>query len=223
MKKHEYNNIETFMISKMSDSAHDIHHVYRVLNATVDIANYEENIDMDVLIAAALLHDIGREAQFENPSVCHAQHGGEIAYDFLKLQHWAEEKAFHVKQCIQQHRYRSDNPPESIEAKILFDADKLDVTGAIGIARTLQYEGHTAAPLYTLDENNKIITETSDKNSTSFFQEYNFKLKKVYDVFFTEYARKIAIIRQQAMMDFYNNLYAEINQNYENGMCRLYM
>lgn len=45
------------------------------------------------------------------------------------------------KQCIKTHRYRTNNPPESLEAKILFDADKLDAAGAIGIARTLLYKG----------------------------------------------------------------------------------
>lgn len=47
------------------------------------------------------------------------------------------------------HRFRKNRPPESPEAKILFDADKLDVTGAMGVARTLVYQGTMAQPLYS--------------------------------------------------------------------------
>jgi len=217
MNKNEYTTIESYMISKMNDSAHDIHHVYRVLNAAVDIANHTEAVSMEILIAACLLHDIGREQQFANPNLCHAQIGGEIAYEFLLSQNWPEPKAQHVKECIQAHRYRSSNPPQSIEAKILFDADKLDVCGAIGIARTLQYEGHTGDQLYILDKNEKIITDGGGANKSTFFQEYNFKLKKIYDTFFTEHARNLAKARQKASIDFYNALHSEISQNYENG------
>jgi uncharacterized protein len=60
----------------MKDSAHDTEHIYRVLYVALDIARYEENVDGDVLIAACLLHDIGREEQNADPAVCHAAAGG---------------------------------------------------------------------------------------------------------------------------------------------------
>ncbi|MDY4611681.1 MAG: hypothetical protein SPD11_13810 [Sphaerochaetaceae bacterium] len=55
-----------------------------------------------------------------------------------------------VRACVQSHRYRGDNPPSTLEAKILFDADKLDVTGAIGIARTFLYIGQVSGSLYSI-------------------------------------------------------------------------
>ena len=206
------------MSAHMQDSAHDKHHAYRVLNAAMDIAQYEATIDMDILIAACLLHDIGREKQFINPNLCHAQIGGDMAYEFLLTLSWPDDKARHVKECIVAHRFRSDNPPVSIEAKILFDADKLEACGAIGIARTLIYEGQTSEPLYIMDKDNKIITEGGGADISSFFQEYNFKLKGVYDKFFTTRANEIAARRRQAAIDFYNSLYAEISQNYDSGV-----
>ena len=101
MNKTEYNEIENFMLEKMQDSAHDKHHVYRVLNSALDIASQISAVDYDVLITACLLHDIGREVQFTNLDLCHAQIGGDMAYDFLLLKHWSAHKALHVKECCE--------------------------------------------------------------------------------------------------------------------------
>ncbi|MCL2427532.1 MAG: HD domain-containing protein [Oscillospiraceae bacterium] len=218
MTKKEYQKIEDFMLSQINDTSHDEHHVYRVLNSALDIANYADEKDIDVLIAACLLHDIGRDEQFANPELCHAQVGSEKAYEFLLSQDWSAQKALHVKECISTHRFRSDNPPKSIEAKIVFDADKLDVCGAIGIARTLAYEGQVGGVLYTLDKSGNIITSVGDEETTSFFQEYNYKLKNVYDSFFTERGKEIALERQKTAIDFYNGLFNEITQNNKRGI-----
>ncbi len=75
MKTKDYRLIEAYMLSCMRDSAHDREHIYRVLYAALDIASFEEPVDSDVLIAACLLHDIGRREQFENPALCHAAVG----------------------------------------------------------------------------------------------------------------------------------------------------
>jgi len=221
MTHQEYREIESFMLSQMQDSAHDKHHIYRVLNSALDISNYETTVDLDVLIAACLLHDIGREKQFTDLSLCHAQIGGDMAYEYLINRKWDEAKAVHVKKCISSHRYRGDNPPESIEAKILFDADKLDASGAMGIARTLIYGGQVSEPLYLLDDNENIIVDGGGAEISSFFQEYNYKLKKVYSSFNTERAKAIAIERQKTAVDFYNGLFNEVSQNYKNGLERL--
>ena len=217
MNKNEYNAIESYMATQMQDSAHDKHHVYRVLNAALDIANHETAVDINVLIAACLLHDIGREQQFANPKLCHAQIGGEMAYGFLLSQKWPQDKSRHVKECIVTHRYRSNVPPVSIEAKILFDADKLEVCGAIGIARTLFYQGQISLPLYILDDECEIVTSGKHSDGWSFFQEYNFKLAKVYDNFFTARGKEMAMKRQKTAADFYNSLYDEISENYVNS------
>ena len=220
MLKKENDEIEAYMLNQMQDSAHDRHHVYRVLNSAFDIANHEGTIDIDVLMAACFLHDIGREKQFSNLELCHAQIGGEMAYAFLLTREWPEQKALHVKECISTHRYRGNNTPQSIEAKILFDADKLDSSGAIGIARTLIYEGQVAEPLYIIDEHGNIVIDGGGVEISSFFQEYNYKLKNVYASFFTERARTIAMKRQKTAIDFYEGLYSEIASNYENGINR---
>jgi len=218
MTKKDYAEIEAYMLSQMHDSAHDKHHIYRVLNSAVDIFRHESSACFDVLAAACLLHDIGRKAEIENPATCHAKAGSEMAYAFLLSLKWPVEKACHVRECIASHRYRVNHPPKTIEAKILFDADKIDAAGAIGIARTLIYKGTLDRLLYEVDDRGSIITDNNGTNKLSFFQEYNFKLKKIYDLFYTERAKEIATQRQKAAVDFYNGLFNEVSGNYENGM-----
>ena len=174
------------------DSAHDASHIYRVLNHALNLAqNYDVN--MDILVAACLLHDIGRPAQFADPRVCHAQVGSEMAYQFLKELGWPEEDCETVKHCILTHRFTDSAKPETIEAKILFDADKLDVIGALGIARTLQYEGKMNASL------------------NEFFNEYHRKLITLYDVFYTKEAKNMATAGKELLERFYLELKAQLD------------
>lgn len=216
MNKDTYSLFEEYMISCMEDSAHDKEHIYRVLYNALRIANKEKNVDYDVLICACLLHDIGRKEQFANPELCHAVVGSEKAYSFLVSNGYESEYAEKVKHCIRTHRYRKNNLPESLEAKILFDADKLDATGTMGIARTLIYKGIVSEPIYTLCPDGSVSNGENDINP-SFFQEYKYKLEKVYSNFYTTEANLIAKERQASAVAFYNSLYEEVTSSYENG------
>lgn len=208
--------LEDYMRACMEDSAHDREHIYRVLYTALDIAQTESNVDMDVLICACLLHDIGRREQFENPKVCHAQAGAVKAYAFLKEKGFPEAFAVSVRECILTHRYRKNNQPRSIEAKILFDADKVDVTGAIGIARALVYKGQVGDPLYTRLPDGRISDGSGDEKP-SFVQEYKYKLENLYDKFYTKRAACLAAQRQAAAVSFYDNLLWEARTSCEKG------
>ncbi len=221
MNKEMYSKIEKYMHSCMNDGAHDSQHIYRVLYFALDLAS-EFIVNMDVLIASSLLHDIGRDSQFKNPECDHAIVGANMAYNYLLGIGWAEGKATHVKACIETHRFRNNHPPESIEGKILFDADKLDVSGAIGIARTLAYTGIVSSPLYFVDENGVVLNgESEDKYKPSFFKEYNWKLKHIYDTFFTNKAMRIAQWRQKASIDFYESMHNEVFAIHKKGISLL--
>lgn len=210
LKKEDYKLTEDYMLSCMTDSAHDTQHIYRVLYTALDISRYEKNVDTDILITSCLLHDIGRDKQFADPKISHAVAGGDMAYVFLLKNGFSEKYAAHVKACIYTHSYRRNDPPKSVEAKILFDADKLDVTGAMGIARTLLYKGKLTNPLYSVDNNGDMIEGPEDLNP-SFFHEYNFKLKNIYGKFFTRHGARLAKRRQKAAVMFYNNLHDEVS------------
>ena len=216
MKKEDFKLIEGYMLECMKDSAHDKEHIYRVLNVALEIAENEENVNYDVLITACLLHDIARAEQYENPSLDHAALGAEKAHKFLMENGFGEDFSKSVYLCISTHRFRGNNPPETIEAKILFDADKIDATGTLGIARTLQYKAGYNEPLYSFDENGNISDGNGD-SSASFFQEYKFKLERVYDKILTETGKKIAEERRKSAVSFYESMLSEVRDSYENG------
>lgn len=123
---------------KLTCSAHNLDHVFRVYNLCLLIAKYEENVDLEILIPSALLHDIARveESKDKTGEIDHAVLGSLVAENILRKLEYDEEKIEKVKHCIISHRFRTGNEPNTIEVKILFDSDKLDVIGASGIART---------------------------------------------------------------------------------------
>lgn len=211
MDKACFEKIEAHMLAMMQDSAHDRQHVYRVLYAALLIAQEEGKaapMDSDVLATACLLHDIGRQRQYEDPSLCHAREGAQMAGAFLAQLRWPAEKVAHVQACIASHRYRKGSPPQSLEAKILYDADKLDAAGALGIARTLLYQGHEDEPLYTMAATGQVLDGTEEK-PPSFFHEYCFKLQRVYDKMLTDTGRAMAAQRRDTAEQFYRAMLAE--------------
>ena len=118
-----------------------------------------------------------------------------MAYEYLKNLGWNDEYCQQVKHCILTHRFRNDLQPETIEAKILFDADKLDLCGAMAIGRTILYEGKMN---YPLDE---------------FLTHYNQKLIKLYDLFYTEKGKEIAAEGKNLLTMFYEALKKQLSQS----------
>jgi len=133
-----------------SDSAHNIDHVMRVYNLCLHLAKGEK-VDLEVLKAAALLHDVARVKEDSDNSgkTDHALLGAKMAKSILKKFHFTEKKIRHIQNCIVSHRYRTGNEPDTLEAKILFDSDKLDTIGAIGVARSFVWVGHNDAKIYS--------------------------------------------------------------------------
>ena len=214
MEKETFKLLEGYMLSCMDNNAHDKEHIYRVLYTALEIAQDEKNVNFDILITSCLLHDIGRKEQFENPKLCHAEVGAEKAYQFLIKNGFEEKFAKEVSDCISAHRFRGNNPPKTIEAKILFDADKIDVAGTMGIARTLYYNAYLGEPLYNLDENRNVL-KGEDDEGVSFFQEYKFKLEKVYSKLQTQKGKEIAEKRRKSAEAFYNSMLSEVSKTYE--------
>lgn len=132
---------------ELSQADHDIDHTMRVYNLSLKLAK-DKNADLDVLKAAALLHDIAR-AREDKGEGDHALLGAEMAIPLLQKIGFSEDKIQKVQECIASHRYRGEQEPKSIEAKILFDADKLDSLGAIGIARAFAWVGRNNAKIYS--------------------------------------------------------------------------
>lgn len=122
-----------------------------------------------------------------------------------------------VKHCISAHRFRKNNAPESTEAKILFDADKIDAAGTLGIARTLVYQGAMCEPLYSLLHDGRVSDGENDI-TPSFFQEYKYKLEKIYSRFYTKRGKEIADERRKTAEAFYNDMLREVSSVYDCGI-----
>ena len=162
---------------------------------------------------------MGRPEQFADPTLCHARVGGEKARRFLLDHGFSQDFAARVGDCVRTHRYRSDDPPESLEAKILFDADKLDVTGAVGMARTFFYAARVGQPLYTLLPGGTVSDGSAEEPEGvhSVLREYKVKLENIYGSFFTRRGGELARQRQAAARSIYENLLSEIREPYDAG------
>jgi uncharacterized protein len=130
------------------DTVHGFDHVLRVLRL-VEILAAELGGDTEILHAAALLHDSADAAPIDGKDrASHELTSADFARQVLHEEGWSEERIEAVKHCIRAHRFRSSESPQTLEAKILFDADKLDVVGAFGVARTLGYAQQAGQPLF---------------------------------------------------------------------------
>lgn len=178
------------MMFCMKDNVHDKFHVYRVVNYAAQIADETENADFDVVITAALLHDIGRADEYENHSICHAEIGSKKAKDFLLSRGYSPSFSEKVESCILSHRHKKGAFPESMEAKILYDADKLDLIGCVGTARAILFGGQIDEPLYVLDAKGQ-PTYGFPEEVPSLFREYHRKLQNLSSELYTDAGIKI--------------------------------
>lgn len=116
-----------------TNPAHDFMHTERVMTMALKIAKLED-ADLEIVKISALLHDIARKQQDEScGKICHAQRGAELAKEILKEFNYPEDKMEKICHCIESHRARNNNIPKTKEAMVLFDADKIDGLGAIGV------------------------------------------------------------------------------------------
>jgi uncharacterized protein len=191
----------------------DFAHTCRVLNYTLQILDTKKKADTTVVILAAILHDIGHTT---GCTADHAKTGSEKSYAYLVEKGYSDEMAKHIADCILTHCNCSETPPQTLEAKILFDADKLDTTGAIGIARMIVQCQQDGDPMYTL-EKDSLPHEGKKEDPASLMKKYKQKLKKLEKVFFTEKAKKIATKHQLLMDEYFEEFLDEINSNYKKG------
>lgn len=129
------------------NSGHDFGHTLRVKRMALFIAE-KEGADLEIVEAAALLHDIAREKEANGEVECHAAHAAVEAKEILKRVGFSESKIEAVSHCIAVHRASKGKKAESLEAKILQDADRLDVIGALGIGRIFYKAGEARGPMY---------------------------------------------------------------------------
>jgi uncharacterized protein len=172
------------------DPAHDWYHNLRVM-ALCERIGREEGAEMEVLRLAALLHDIGR-AEERRTQECHAQISARECVPLLRAEGYDDGLIATVQKAILTHRFRRNNPPVTLEERILFDADKLDSIGAIGVARAFAYSGVLGQPL-----------QADDPAQHTPGREFAQKLIHLKERLMTPTARKIAEQRHAFMVAFF--------------------
>jgi len=192
-----------------SKGSHDWEHTLRVYGLCLHIGE-KEGADMEILKIATILHDIGRACQDKaHGEVCHAEKGAELAEGILLEFGLDREKIDRIVHCIRTHRFRGSNIPVSKEAKILFDSDKLDSIGAVGIGRAFLFAGEVGAKLHNKNADLSKSAEYTKEDTA--YREYLVKLRTIRDKIFTNEGKRIAEERHDFMVEFFDRLNREVD------------
>jgi uncharacterized protein len=194
-----------------SGSGHDFDHILRVTALSRRIGALE-GADLPVVVTAALLHDIG-ESQGRG---AHHVRSAELAREIL--QRYPEAFVNAVAHAIEAHRFRADPAPRTLEAQVVYDADKLDAIGAVGVARVFAYAGERGTPLWRRPwrdiaaegDADAVLQPKALGAEYTPVHEFVYKLDRIPDRLYTETARALAEERLMFMRVFFDRLDAEM-------------
>jgi uncharacterized protein len=203
------NSVEQMAYNFFQDSraSHSWDHTLRVCRLCERIGA-AEGVDMDVLLAAAYLHDIARSYQDDSAgAVCHAEKGARLAGPMVKKLPLTPDQKDNILHCIRAHRFRGSQQPRTAEARVLFDADKLDAIGAVGVARAFLFAGEVGARL----QSGAVDIEATRPYSIddTAYREFKVKLCKIKARILTRAGQKLAADRHIFMEAFFKRFLEE--------------
>ncbi|XOF34371.1 MAG: HD domain-containing protein [Candidatus Electrothrix sp. YB6] len=188
--------------------SHGPDHSERVFQTAMSMGR-KMNARLDIIAPAALLHDIGRRQESSaKGKVCHAEQGASMAEPLLLELGYAAADQAAICHCIRAHRFRSRTSPGTLEAEIIFDADKLDSIGAIGIGRAFLFAGQIGARLHNAEIDPACSAPYSTEDTA--YREFQVKMSKVRDQMLTPIGRQLAQKRHEFMEVFFAELHREI-------------
>jgi uncharacterized protein len=196
-----------------SDPVHDFDHILRVYRMAERLAA-AEGADIEIVRAAALLHDAGGSNLADQANrATHHHTSAYFAADVLSAEGWDAQRIAAVQHCIRTHRFRDTTElPQSLEAQIIFDADKLDAIGAVGLARVIAYSARVPRPFYAPPSEQFLRTGKKEPDELhSAYHEHLFKLSKIKERMYTKTGQAIARDRHQYLDDYFKRLIAEWN------------
>ncbi len=196
-----------------TDPVHDFDHILRVYRMAEHLARIE-GADIEIVRAAALLHDAeGSSADDSAKRAIHQHASADFAAQVLKDEGWEQQRIAAVQHCIRAHRFRdTSEPPQTLEAEIIFDADKLDAIGAVGVARVIAYSARVSRPFYA--KPSEQFLQSGDKEAGephSSYHEHLFKLSKIRARMFTKTGKTIAEQRHKYLDEYFQRLISEWN------------
>ncbi|WP_048151071.1 HD domain-containing protein [Methanolacinia paynteri] len=171
--------VETFF---RESGSHGLDHTLRVTRLCAEIGK-AEGADMQILIPAALFHDVARPLE-KKTGIPHEEEGARIAGEYLRSNGCDESRIRAITHAVSSHRFSRGTKPETLEAKVLSDADKLDAMGAIGIARAFMQAGEHGDGI---------------EDAIAHFHE---KLLNLRDLMYTDTAKEFAEERHELLQKF---------------------
>ena len=202
-----WQTFEGIVTAKLANApgCHDYAHTLRVLHNAELLLQTEPDADSFVVRTAALFHDFARPEELASDGKQdHAQLGADLVRIELEQLDCEPDFVNHVTSCIRTHRYRGKLIPETLEAKIVYDADKLDSTGAFGIARAFHFAGRIGACLHNTAEE-AVNSDAYGKNDSA-YREYLVKLRHLPGKMLTDSGRELAKERAVFMDEFFSRL-----------------
>ena len=185
--------------------AHDFEHVQRVYRNAEIISKKEEGADLDIVLAAALLHDLVVYPKGSRRTNHSADESADLAKKILsEYKYYPVEKIEKVVYAIRTHSYSKQLIPSTLEGKILQDADRLDAIGAIGIARTFSVGGSENRSLY--DPKDPFCESDRGLDDTR----WTLEIIDIKKFMHTKTAKEIAKQRTDFIESFLNELRKEI-------------
>ena len=206
---------ETMEREGAADSAHDFDHLERVM-ALADLLQRREGGDLPTIWAAVALHDIGQERERLHGGD-HAIIGANMAADLLTGTIFPQQSIPTVQDAIREHRMTGGMKPRSIEGRILYDADKLDILGAIGIGRLYCITGRRNQKVYSPMPDDiaspvdpLVVRELRNRPDFSPSIEFALLYKNLPERMVTAAGRQLAQERYDYMAGFFARLEKEV-------------
>jgi uncharacterized protein len=198
------------------DASHDLGHFQRVWSIAKQIADEETirnngvEIDHSVLVAAAYFHDIVNKKKSDPEAGTSSFLSAKAAEAILKKLRFPEEKIESVKHAIHAHSFSANVLPQTLEAKIIQDADRMESLGALGIARTFYVSGMINTQPFDREDPLANNRQLDDKRFA--LDHFFTKLLKLQDSMQTDAGRRIAKERSNFLLDFVMRLTAELKE-----------
>ncbi|MFL0929639.1 HD domain-containing protein [Vibrio parahaemolyticus] len=197
-----------FMQQEMQvDAAHDIEHVKRVVKTAKQLCD-EENADIAIVLPAAYLHDCFTYPKDHPNRKQSSAIAAKKAIAYLESIQYPQHYHDAIAHAIEAHSFSANIRPNTLEAQIVQDADRLDALGAIGVTRCIQVSTHFNAQLYNDDDMFAKERELNDKQFT--VDHFQTKLFKIVDTMSTESAKLEANKRKAFMQTYLKQLHDEV-------------
>ncbi|HHG3050512.1 TPA: HD domain-containing protein [Vibrio parahaemolyticus] len=197
-----------FMQQEMQvDAAHDIEHVKRVVKTAKQLCD-EENADIAIVLPAAYLHDCFTYPKDHSNRKQSSAIAAKKAIAYLESIQYPQHYHDAIAHAIEAHSFSANIRPNTLEAQIVQDADRLDALGAIGVTRCIQVSTHFNAQLYNDNDMFAKERELNDKQFT--VDHFQTKLFKIVDTMNTESAKLEANKRKAFMQTYLEQLHDEV-------------